>query len=244
MATRDEILSEIRRTAASNGGKPVGRGRFTELTGISDYAVAQHWATYSEAVTDAGLEPNTLQGPIDHEAVIRRLIDLTRDLGHVPTSNELRRARAGDRSFPSTGVFERLGSKDERVVKALDLCRELPEYRDVELILEAYVSQNPAPIRPPTGSESGPLSYGFVYLARGHRGEYKIGRTNLVDRRIAELGATSPLELTLIHEIKTDDPAGVEAYWHRRFADSRMRGEWFRLSSKDVAAFRRWRRIA
>lgn len=190
------------------------------------------------------MEPNTLQGPIDQQAVIRRLIELTRDLGHVPTSNELRRARARDRSFPSSGVFERLGSKDERIVKALDLCRELPEYRDVGRILEAYVSQITAELSAPSGPDSGAVSYGFVYLARGHRGEYKIGRTNLVDRRIAEVGATSSVELTLIHEIKTDDPAGVEAYWHRRFAESRMRGEWFRLSSKDVAAFRRWKRIA
>ena len=74
-------------------------------------------------------------------------------------------------------------------------------------------------------------------------GEFKIGRTNVVDRRLSELGAMSAIEPTLIHEIKTDDPAGVEAYWHRRFADRRMRGEWFRLTTLDVAAFRHWRRI-
>lgn len=243
MASREEILSEIRRTAASNDGRPIGRGRFRELTGISDYAIAQHWANYGDAVREAGFEPNTLQGPIDQQAVTRRLIELTRALGHVPTSNELRRARARDRSFPSTGVFERLGSKDERVAEALDICREHPEYRDVGRILEAYVSRIRAEPSTPSEADSGAVSYGFVYLARGHRGEYKIGRTNLVDRRIAEVGATSSVELTLIHEIKTDDPAGVEAYWHRRFAESRMRGEWFRLSGKDVAAFRRWKRI-
>lgn len=76
-------------------------------------------------------------------------------------------------------------------------------------ILEAYVSQITAELSAPSGPDSGVMSYGFVYLARGHRGEYKIGRTNLVDRRIAEVGATSSVELTLIHEIKTDDPAGA-----------------------------------
>ncbi len=244
MASRQEILSEIRRTAESNGGRPVGRGRFRELTGISDYAVAQHFATYGEAVREAGLEPNTLQGRLDDRDVLRRLIELTLALGHVPTSNELRRARAADRSIPTTGVFERLGSKDERAVKALQLCRDLPEYRDLEVILEAYVSQLEARSDTPSDPDTSNVRYGFVYLARGHRGEYKIGRTNLVDRRITEVGVTSPVELTLVHEIKTDDPAGVEAYWHRRFADRRMRGEWFRLSAKEVAAFRRWKRIA
>lgn len=126
---------------------------------------------------------------------------------------------------------------DERVAKALELCRDMPDHHEVVEILEAHVSHRSA-----VGGGSDLVgrerSYGFVYLARGHPGEFKIGRTNLVDRRLAEVGATFPVELDLIHEIKTDDPAGVEAYWHRRFADKRLRGEWFRLSSGDVAAFR------
>jgi hypothetical protein len=192
VASREEILNEIRRTATENGGRPVGRDRFRELTGISDYALVQHWATYGEAVREAGFEPNKLQGPIDHRVVLGRLIELTRALGHVPTSNELRKARASDRSFPTSGVFERLGSKDERVVKALGLCRELPEYGDVEQVLEAYITEREGELSAPSVPDADPLSYGFVYLARGHRGEYKIGRTNLVDRRIAEWARDRP----------------------------------------------------
>ena len=241
--TREQILEEIRRAAEENGGKPVGRARFIRLTGITEYALFRHWPRYGDAVRDAGLEPNVLNAARDDAEVLKRFVELTRRLGQAPTLAELRIARNDDSSFPSPGVFERLGSKNERIGHALQFCRENPSWDDVVVILETAYMPAKSFETQESMDQSQAVTIGFVYLAKGHPGEFKIGRTNLVDRRLSELGVTSAIKPVLVHEIKTDDPVGVEAYWHRRFAEKRLGGEWFRLAAADVAAFRRWRRV-
>ena len=79
---------------------------------------------------------------------------------------------------------------------------------------------------------------GYVYLMKAGR-FYKIGRTNALGRRERELAIQLPEAAKVIHSIKTDDPVGIEEYWHRRFQDRRKNGEWFELTAQDLAAFRR-----
>ena len=62
-------------------------------------------------------------------------------------------------------------------------------------------------------------------------------------RREGEIRVTLPDKINPIHTIKTDDPFGVENYWHRRFSTKRKNGEWFSLSKQDVTSFKRWKKI-
>ncbi len=50
-----------------------------------------------------------------------------------------------------------------------------------------------------------------------------------------------PYKTEEVHVISTDDPVGIEAYWHNRFREKRLEGEWFQLSAADVKAFQRRR---
>lgn len=50
----------------------------------------------------------------------------------------------------------------------------------------------------------------------------------------------SPSDVRIVHSIETDDPEGIEQYWHGRFAERRVKTkEVFRLTPDDIAAFKR-----
>jgi len=242
---KDEIIAEIRRTAQENGGTPLGVSRFEQVSGIRPYDWGKYWARFGEAQREAGFEPNKLIGAFSDDFLLEQVAKLTRELQRFPTDRERRLKRRSDSEFPNSKVFERFGDKRQLIASVLQYCRENPNFADVVALVEplAGVDSDMAASPASRNSESEQSRRGFVYLVKGHPGEYKIGRTNLVDRRLSELGVTASVEQELIHVIETDDAPGIEDYWHKRLESKHMRGEWFKLNAADVKAFKRWRRI-
>jgi hypothetical protein len=76
---------------------------------------------------------------------------------------------------------------------------------------------------------------GFVYLLKCEIGPYKIGRAKEVSERIKTLAIQLPFDVRLVHHFPADDCVAAEAFLHGRFADRRLRGEWFDLTEEDVA---------
>jgi hypothetical protein len=134
--------------------------------------------------------------------------------------------------WPSyNALYRRFGGKGELTKRFRVFAESRPDLTDV-------LSYLPEAGEARQSSDTNLSSEGWVYLLRSGQ-HHKIGRSDTLERRIREIGIALPSSLLLVHAIRTDDPPGIESYWHRRFAASRANGEWFRLSASDVKAFKR-----
>lgn len=238
MFTKEDILKEIKRTAKENGGKPLGVKAFRRATDISAFYISKYWARYSDALEEAGYAPNKPWTRFSDELLIKKTIEKIRQYGRYPTLGELFvEFNKGD-DFPFH-IFKK--RKQDYIVELLvSYCNENKGYEDILEACKPIIDKLKKRKAPEDLDTISPV--GEVYLIKsGHF--YKIGKTKDTIRRGKELRIQLPERMTLIHTIKTDDPAGIEAYWHKRFEDKRKQGEWFDLNSSDVKAFRRWRKI-
>jgi Meiotically Up-regulated Gene 113 (MUG113) protein len=239
---RQQIVAEIKRIALDNGGHAPGRQAFESTTGIKMSEWYPHvWLRWGDALAEAGYAANLLQTKTRDEILIEKYIEFVKELGRFPVEGEIRRKRREDQTFPNHSVFSRFGGKDKLLEAVAAHCRKTSGFEDVLALCakrETKSEHTKAARREPELK----ITTEFVYLMKSGP-HYKIGRTNSVGRRGSELAIKIPVPPTTVHSIETDDPIGVESYWHKRFADKRGEGEWFALTQEEVKAFKRWRRI-
>ncbi|MGV8872283.1 MAG: GIY-YIG nuclease family protein [Rhodococcus sp. (in: high G+C Gram-positive bacteria)] len=211
--------------------------RFETATGIAESAwLGVYWRSWGDAVTEAGCKPNAMQGRLNDTILTDHFARLTVRLGRLPTESDLRMERRADPEFPSHNTFRRLGNRHDRI-------KLLQSYAETSPELAQILGSVPHDDEPTVSDDSQPESQqvcvmGHVYLIRMGK-FYKVGRTNDIGRRTYELRTQMPERAELVHSLETDDPEGIERYWHRRFSDKRANGEWFELRRADVAAFKR-----
>lgn len=233
MPTKEHILAEIRRLAAETG-KPPGRSVFEKATSIrkSEWH-GTLWRSWGDALVEAGYEPNQIQQKLSSEEVLRGYVEIVRHLGRVPAHIDIRMYSREHPDFPGHTTFNNhFGNKAGLIAALSAFVRENEEeFADIISLLPKPEEEADAEL----GIEPGE---GMVYLLKSGA-HYKIGRSDELERRVKQISVSLPEAVTLEHAIRTDDPPGIEAYWHRRFADRRANGEWFKLTVADVRAFKR-----
>ncbi|MGO9174065.1 MAG: GIY-YIG nuclease family protein [Rhodomicrobium sp.] len=239
--SKKQILEEVKKAAAANDGCPLGRLKFQSETGVSESDWRRYWLRWSDAVREAGYEPNEWTRAYDEAALLERLCAFIRELGHFPISGEFR-MKARNSDFPSEKAFRRLGTKAQMAARLFQYCKATGGLDDVADVCSKIVESKE--LDAPANGRLEVKQDGYVYLGLlkvGREKRYKIGATVLVERRTDQLSIQLPEKLELVHAIRTDDPYGIEAYWHKRFKDKNTKGEWFTLSIDDVRAFKKRR---
>ena len=233
MTTRDYIIDEIRRVAEELG-RPPGRRVFERETGIlvSEWH-GVHFRSWGAALSAAGYEPNEKQGKFSSERVLRKYAEAVRHFGRIPAAIDIRMYSREREDFPAhTTFFNHFVNKSGLIAALTGWVRKNDEFADLIALLpepEETDTTSPTPSLPTAG---------FVYLLKSGN-HYKIGRSDDLERRVKQISTSLPEKVSLEHAIRTDDPPGIEAYWHRRFSERRAQGEWFRLTSADLRAFKR-----
>lgn len=241
---KQHILDEIRRITKASGRKPPGLNEFKNETGINKYDwFPHHWVRWGDAQEEAGFARNKFQEPFPRDLLLEKFIGLIRKTKlrnklRFPIEGEVLAEKRNDPDFPHSVVFCRcFGGKSQLAAAILEHCRARSGFEDVIAACEDVLKTNTQMVKKEKESWD-QEAVGSVYLMKSGR-HYKIGRTNAVGRRQYELAIQLPEKANTVHVIKTDDPSGIEAYWHKRFEAKRGNGEWFELKAEDIKAFRR-----
>lgn len=243
MTQNNDLLALLRVAAEENGGRPPGEVQFLRQYHLTRRALwAAGYDTYGAACEAAGLRANTFSSPqLSDDELFRPLASLSRTLGRFPSTGAFRVARKRDTNFPGMAAFkrrERQGPENNLRDALLTWCRKNNEFSDVGELLGLTAASAPKKQRTATQQ----VVNGHLYLMRYGSGGavYKVGLSDNVPRRHAQLNMMTPQDMRIVHTIPTDDPQGIEEYWEKRFEPKRLEGkkELFRLTPDDVVAFR------
>jgi len=113
-----------------------------------------------------------------------------------------------------------------RTIKEFEAAqRELKNEVDPEVA--SWIAEKKKPQKPPRTYDN------FVYLVHAS-GHWKLGVSQNVEQRLRELQTGCPFRVEIVKFWKSEHATKVERALHRRFAEHRMEGEWFKLPENSV----------
>jgi Meiotically up-regulated gene 113 len=233
---KDSVTKRIREISDERGGH-VGYAAFLTETGITSHWLrAQPWYDgWNNLLQEVGLGVKEFGSPkTPFEVIANAIARLIEREGRWPTDDILRRERIRENTFPSLKVIRPLRQSGELARLIVGLGVNNSEFVKSASIAKEYLINDSAVIE-----SVDERIRGYVYLLRSGR-RYKIGKSGDPSRRFREVKLELPEETHQVHSIPTDDPSGIESYWHQRFKNKRVRNtEFFELDASDVQAFKR-----
>ena len=85
------------------------------------------------------------------------------------------------------------------------------------------------------------MAEGWIYFLQSSTGYVKIGMSTNVEARLIQIQSTMPppIEVELLHAIRTKNMIRAEQALHGHYATQRVRREWFALTADDMATVMR-----
>jgi hypothetical protein len=237
---KETIVERVREIAKANGGK-VSFRNFVQETGIPGQRLRkQEWFQgWNRLLEESGVSTSSFARPsIPREFIAANVIRIAERLGRWPTEDELAREKKVNASFPSLSLIRTLKKSGALSSIIKEYCRQFPASEVIQKVVgELGTTEHLADA---AIDKQGRIQ-GYVYMLRYGR-KYKIGHTTTLARRFRDVKIELPEETIQVHAIATDDPKGIEAYWHTRFSAKQIRKtEWFELNADDVRSFKRRR---
>lgn len=241
MRTKEEILKEIKKWTKENGDRTPSEKVIREELRIPKWDWINYWTKITDLQREAGLTPQHFdKTKFTKNELCEIFIKTIRELDKWPSRDELDFKRRQNPNFPASSTFyNQLGLTRELAQTILDYVNGKKGFEDINDICNSILKQNND--RKETTNDN-QIERGFVYM--GKRGShYRVGRSKDLDQRRNDHNINQPEYFEYIHVIETDDMVHIEDYWHKRFESKKLKGEWFKLNSSDIKAFKRWRKI-
>jgi hypothetical protein len=99
--SKQELLVELRKFVEANNGVIPGERTFVAATRIKQSAwKGKYWARWTDAVREAGFDPNAMTQKIPEEDILERLAAFITKLGRFPVRDEINMEARAVPGFP------------------------------------------------------------------------------------------------------------------------------------------------